>query len=125
MRLLEEDGNRVRAAESGEEAVAACAAERPDLVVLDYRLPDMTGLEALERIVDASGRNGPAVLVSGHALGVEARRAAAELGVRVFRKTVRPEPFLAYLRDAGGGRAAGPGGASGERDAGCASAGLA
>jgi len=45
---LEEDGFEVETAGSGREALEKIAAQRPDLVVLDIRMEDMTGLEVLE-----------------------------------------------------------------------------
>jgi two-component system, NarL family, invasion response regulator UvrY len=38
---------------SGEDAVAAAGAERPDLVLMDINLPGMSGIEATRRIVAA------------------------------------------------------------------------
>ena len=38
--LLKENGYRVRPAKTGAEALAAIAKERPDLVMMDVKLPD-------------------------------------------------------------------------------------
>jgi len=38
-------------AATGEEAVERWREARPDVVLLDYRLPDITGIEAAERIL--------------------------------------------------------------------------
>lgn len=42
---LEAEGHRVRETEQGEEALRMMADERPDLVVLDWMLPGMSGVE--------------------------------------------------------------------------------
>lgn len=47
---LEAQGYEVLAAASGAEALAAVAAQRPHLVLLDIMMPRMNGLEALQRI---------------------------------------------------------------------------
>lgn len=49
-RYLEQDGCRVRLAADGPAALAAVAAEQPDLVVLDLMLPGMDGLEVCRRL---------------------------------------------------------------------------
>ncbi|WP_067853658.1 response regulator transcription factor [Nocardia shimofusensis] len=47
---LEADGYRVAEAATGSHAVALARSFRPDLVLLDIRLPDFDGLEVLRRI---------------------------------------------------------------------------
>ena len=51
---LTSDGFDVVEASTGEEAVAAVARRKPDLVVMDIRLPGMDGLEALHQIRKSS-----------------------------------------------------------------------
>lgn len=43
-------GWSVRAVASGREALAVLASQRPDVVVLDLRLPDLTGCEVIEEL---------------------------------------------------------------------------
>jgi len=51
---LESHGYRVRSATSGAIALEACAAERPDVVLLDLALPGMDGVEVCRRLRDWS-----------------------------------------------------------------------
>jgi two-component system, response regulator PdtaR len=50
-RGLRDAGYRVSEAESANEAMQICAAERPDLALLDIRLPGMSGLELAKWLV--------------------------------------------------------------------------
>jgi CheY-like chemotaxis protein len=67
--LLRTDGHRVLAAPGGPEGLAQAKADRPDLILLDYRMPEMDGLAVLERLKgDAATRSIPVVaLTSGTA----------------------------------------------------------
>ncbi len=80
-RALEESGHQVHTAECGADGVAAVAKHSPDLVLLDLRLPDASGLDVLDRIV-ATDRNLPVVLMTAYGSvqdAVEAmRRGAAD-----------------------------------------------
>lgn len=48
--LLEQEGYDVLEAANGKEAIGRCEREQPDLVLLDLRLPDMTGFEILSEL---------------------------------------------------------------------------
>ncbi len=47
---LESRGHTVISAESGREALDAVAAEPPELILLDVMMPEMSGLEVLQRL---------------------------------------------------------------------------
>jgi len=56
-------------AENGEQALAAVAKQRPDLILMDIQLPIMDGYEATRRIkADASLRSIPIIAVTSYAL---------------------------------------------------------
>src|SRR5262245_34660659 len=46
---------KIREATTGAKAMAICERRRPDCVLLDFRLPDMNGLEVLQALADKSG----------------------------------------------------------------------
>ena len=48
--LLASEGYAVREAKNGKEALAAIAAKRPDLVLLDVMMPDLNGFRVCEQI---------------------------------------------------------------------------
>jgi len=76
---LQEEGHEVRTAVNAQEAIEYFRGERPDLVVLDIRLPGMDGLEAI-----------------GHFMSIDR-------GVPVVFNTAYPsfrDNFLSWIADA-------------------------
>ena len=61
--LTEENGWSVIEAQNGADALAMTLSKRPDVVVLDHRMPGMTGLEVAEALRKA-GAATPIVLLS-------------------------------------------------------------
>ncbi|WP_448646593.1 ATP-binding protein [Pseudomonas mohnii] len=55
--LLQRDGHQVWLAEEAEQALAQCAVQRFDLILLDVHLPGMTGVELCKRIRSDDGPN--------------------------------------------------------------------
>ncbi|MCA2211858.1 response regulator [Jidongwangia harbinensis] len=70
----------VGVAHTGTDALARVAELRPDLVLLDIYLPDLSGLEVLRRL-RAAGGGGPDVLAVTAARDVETVRSALRGGV--------------------------------------------
>jgi CheY-like chemotaxis protein/two-component sensor histidine kinase len=70
--LLRDDDIDIVAAETGAEAIARMNASPPDCVVLDLRLPDMSGFDILERIsADSTLRDIPVIVFTGRELSPE------------------------------------------------------
>ncbi|NMO57350.1 response regulator transcription factor [Actinoplanes sp. TBRC 11911] len=86
-RYLEQAGHRVRLAEDGATALAAIAAERPGLVVLDLMMPGIDGLEVCRR-VRLELPDLPIIMLT--ALGEEADRV---LGLEVGADDYVTKPF--------------------------------
>ena len=62
---LESEGFRVVAAETGDEAMLLVAEEAPDLVVLDWMLPNVSGIEVCRRVkADPGTRHIPIIMLS-------------------------------------------------------------
>src|SRR5262245_13919826 len=62
---LKREGFGVLEASTGAEAVAALAAETVDLILLDYRLPDMNGLDVLRRAMELQP-DAPVILMTAY-----------------------------------------------------------
>jgi two-component system, NtrC family, nitrogen regulation response regulator NtrX len=77
--ILEYEDYQFVGAATGQEGIAAVQRERPDLVLLDIKMPGMDGLEVLRKL-HALDETLPIVMISGHgttATAVEAIRSGA------------------------------------------------
>ncbi len=97
--LLQEEGNQVLAATSGEAGLRLAAAEGPDLILMDLQLPGMTGYEAIRRLkANPATAAIPVLALTGSAMrgdDLKVREAGADgyltkpLDARAFRETLR------------------------------------
>lgn len=93
----------VAEAADGRQAVAAVAETRPDVVLMDVRMPEMDGIEATRRIV-ATGPDAPRVLVLTTFDLDEHAYAALQAGASGFLlKEAPPEQLLAGIRTVAAG----------------------
>ena len=79
--ILEDEGHKTSACESGEEGIALFAREEFDLVLLDLWLPGIDGLAVLERLRGAGGT--PVIVISGHG-SIDSAVRATRLGAYDF-----------------------------------------
>ncbi len=80
--ILTEEGYAVESVSSGEECLARLAKDRIDLVLLDIWLPQMDGIETLERM-RRDGHFPMVVMISGHG-NIETAVRATKLGAFDF-----------------------------------------
>ena len=86
-------------AESGEQALAAVAKQRPDLILMDIQLPGMDGYEATRRIkADPALRSIPIIAVTSYALSGEEQKARAAGCDDYVPKPYSPRQLLAKIR---------------------------
>ncbi|MEA2791828.1 MAG: hypothetical protein QOG73_4234, partial [Acetobacteraceae bacterium] len=70
--LLKDDDIDIIAAATGEEAIARMTSSPPDCIVLDLRLPDMSGFDILDRIkADSTLCDVPVIVFTGRELSPE------------------------------------------------------
>ncbi|MFM0356521.1 response regulator [Paraburkholderia nemoris] len=62
--LVEFDGYRVVTARDGEEALVATVTQRPDLIVTDWMMPRVDGVELCRRLRNDSAAGIPVVMLS-------------------------------------------------------------
>ncbi|MFY9837930.1 MAG: response regulator [Xanthobacteraceae bacterium] len=86
-------------AENGEQALAAIAKQRPDLILMDIQLPVMDGYEATRRIkADPALRSIPIIAVTSYALSGEEKKARSAGCDEYVPKPFSPRQLLAKIR---------------------------
>ncbi len=98
--LLTSVGYEIISAEDGEAGVAAAAAERPDLILMDIQLPILDGYEATRRIkADPALRAIPIIVVTSYALSGDETKARAAGCDAYVTKPYSPRALLAKIRE--------------------------
>jgi two-component system cell cycle response regulator DivK len=98
--LLTSAGYEIIQAENGQEALAAAARERPDLILMDIQLPLLDGYEATRRIkADPDLRAIPIIAVTSYALSGDEGKARAAGCDAYVTKPYSPRVLLAKIRE--------------------------
>ena len=96
--LLSADYEMIEAV-NGEEALAAVAKRRPDLILMDIQLPIMDGYEATRRIkADPALQSIPIIAVTSYALSGDEEKARAAGCDDFVPKPYSPRQLLAKVR---------------------------
>jgi len=97
---LRNNGYEVVAASNGAEAYELACQEKPDIVVTDYQMPLMTGLELIEKMrQDERTRNIPVVLLTARSFAIT-QEMQETLGVsECLSKPFSPKELLKTIQD--------------------------
>ena len=97
--LLGNAGYELTEAENGEEAIAAVAKRRPDLILMDIQLPVMDGYAATRRIrTNPDLKSVPIIAVTSYALAGDEDKALAAGCDGYISKPYSPRELLAKVR---------------------------
>ena len=98
--MLGNAGYELIEAESGEEALMAVEAQRPDLILMDIQLPVMDGYEATRRIKSNPALKAvPIIAVTSYALSGDEGKARAAGCNAYVTKPFSPRALLAKVRE--------------------------
>jgi PAS domain S-box-containing protein len=98
--ILHAEGYQVLEASTGRQALELTREKRPDMVLLDVRLPDLNGMEVCRQIKgDENLRDIFVILCSGAATSSEDKTIGLEIGADEYiTKPVSPNELLARVR---------------------------
>ena len=97
--ILTFEKHEVLVAENGMEGLIAVKTEKPDLVFCDIKMPNMEGIEVLERIKEFS-RDTPVVMISGHGTIDTAIEAIKKGAYDFIEKTLDLNRILITIKNA-------------------------
>jgi two-component system, cell cycle response regulator DivK len=105
--VLQFKGYRTIEAETGEDGVALAIEHKPDLILMDYQLPGIDGIEAFRRIRNAPATaHIPIVAVTASAMPEEAKK-MKEAGFDGFQtKPINVKEFVQAVAAVFSGKAA-------------------
>src|SRR5690554_69950 len=98
-KFLEKNQYLVNTATKLVDAYSLMERESPELIITDYRLPDGTGMEILEKIIN-SKKHTPVILITNYS---DIRTAVKSMKMGAFEyitKPVNPDELLATVKDA-------------------------
>jgi len=97
---LRNNGYEVITASNGAEAYELACQERPDIVVTDYQMPLMTGIELIEKMRgDDRTRNTPVILLTARSFAIT-EEMQQSLGVsNCLSKPFSPKELLKTIQD--------------------------
>jgi len=99
-RELESRGYVITAVDGGDAALQALAKESFDLILLDILMPEVDGIEVLEKLHANTTRNAPAVIVISALEDSEKMQRCRQLGARDYlTKPVTPELLVARVAE--------------------------
>ena len=83
-KILEELDFSIAEAEDGKEAMESCTQQMPDVVLLDWNMPNMNGLEFLKALRKMSGGDAPVVVFCTTENDIGHIRTAIEAGANEY-----------------------------------------
>jgi two-component system cell cycle response regulator DivK len=97
--MLSATDYQITEAENGEEALAAVAKQRPDLILMDIQMPILDGYEATRRIkADPALRAIPIIAITSYALSGDEQKARDAGCDDYVPKPYSPRQLLAKIR---------------------------
>lgn len=98
--ILIQNDYEVLAGFNGEAALSIMQKEKPDLVVMDWEMPHLDGIEALQQIKqDEEIKDIPVIMITGRMTSIKDLKTALDAGaVDFIRKPIEPVELLARSR---------------------------
>jgi CheY-like chemotaxis protein len=97
---LRNNGYEVISASNGAEAFDLACSEEPDIIVTDFQMPVMTGLELIERIrQDEATKDTPVILLTARSFAIEDQQKEDLQIAECLSKPFSPKELLRSIED--------------------------
>jgi CheY-like chemotaxis protein len=97
--LLEANGYKVLKAETGQQGFDVALEARPDFILLDIQLPDIDGLEVLQKIRSSEIKDDiPVIAVTSYAMAGDREKIMAAGCNSYIEKPIDPEKVISRIR---------------------------
>jgi len=97
---LRNAGYSVVTARDGQEAFDLASAERPDLLITDYHMPQLSGLELCQKLkLDVATANIPAIMLTARGYHLEPSDTEQSGILRMLSKPFSPRQLLATVQE--------------------------
>ena len=104
---LRNAGYKVLTARDGQEALEIAQQQHPDLLITDYHMPQLSGLELCQRLKqDASTNNIPAIMLTARGYHLEPSDTEQSGILRMLSKPFSPRHLLSTVNEVLDGKAA-------------------
>lgn len=97
---LRNAGFKVLTAQDGQEALELAQQEKPDLVITDYHMPQLSGLELCQRLKQDPATNGiPAIMLTARGYHLDPTDTEQSGILRMLSKPFSPRQLLATVNE--------------------------
>ena len=104
---LRNAGFKVLTARDGQEALEVAQQQHPDLLITDYHMPQLSGLELCQRLKqDAATSNIPAIMLTARGYHLEPQDTQQSGILRMLSKPFSPRHLLSTVNEVLEGKAA-------------------
>ncbi|MCD4831228.1 MAG: response regulator [Anaerohalosphaeraceae bacterium] len=97
---LRNNGFDVVTAEDGAQAYELCLSEKPDILITDYQMPQMTGIELIEKIrQDEQFTSMPIIMLTARGFAIDDQLQGKLNISRCLSKPFSPKELLGHVED--------------------------
>ena len=101
--ILEYNGYRTIKAETGQEGCTLAVEDKPDFIILDIQLPDMTGIDVLQKIRSGpEGKDVPVIAMTSYAMAGDRESMLAAGCNGYIEKPIDPERVVNQIKQVAG-----------------------